>query len=154
MADIKAYTRNSKGEPRRTRFNSIWGNMKNRCNNEVDPNYHRYGDRGITVCDKWATFDGFVDDMYLSYIDAVRRYGENEVSIDRIDNDLGYSYENCRWATKKTQANNRRSNRLIEFNGEVKTLAQWSEITGIKRTTIGMRLDTYGWGVDKSLTTH
>lgn len=123
----------------------IWGSMIQRCNDKNHHSYSRYGGRGILVQDSWLKFNAFSKDMKNSY--------KQGLTIERIDNESNYSKSNCCWATKKEQANNRRSNRIIEFNGNSKTLAQWSEELGIKRTTISQRLDYYGWSISKALTT-
>lgn len=120
-----------------------WRGMVARCRNKTTPNYHRYGGRGITVCDRWATsFTAFLEDMGLRPSKAH--------SIERIDNDRGYELGNCRWATSSEQANNRRSNRIISFEGETHTLAQWARIKGLKIVTLHMRL-SYGWSVERAL---
>ena len=96
-----------------------WKNMIRRCTDPSNHAYKDYGGRGISVCDRWRSFENFVADM-----------GERPVgtSLDRIDNSLGYSPENCRWATWKIQHRNRRTNRLIEIDGTTKTLAEWCEV--------------------------
>lgn len=117
----------------KTREWNAWVDIRKRCENANYKDYDRYGGRGITVCDRWQSFKGFFEDM-----------GDCPAShtIERIDNDIGYGPDNCRWATRKEQANNRCSSRWVEFNGERKTLMQWAESTGIGRSTIAARLDS------------
>mgnify|MGYP006988858809 CR=1 FL=1 len=106
-----------------TRFFGIWHGMKNRCYNSNSENYKDYGGRGITVCNRWLeSFENFRDDMYDEYIEKSKIYGEENVSIDRIDNNKNYCKENCRWTTLIEQANNKRSNHYIEINDELYTL--------------------------------
>jgi hypothetical protein len=95
-----------------TRFYKIWKGIKNRCLNKNEPAYQHYGGRGINVSADWHLFENFKRDMYSSYILHVRRFGENDTSIDRIDNNLGYCKENCRWETILGQARNRRPKKL------------------------------------------
>jgi hypothetical protein len=82
------------------RLYGTWTQMLDRCNNENNINYKEYGKKGIKVCNKWLNIKNFIDDMYPSFIEGL--------TIDRIDNDKGYYMENCRWATKETQARNKR----------------------------------------------
>ena len=72
-------------------------------------------------------------------------------SLDRIDNDGNYCKENCRWSNRKTQCRNRSTNRMITYRGETKSLIEWSEVLGIKRTTIAQRIDYYKWSLEKAL---
>jgi hypothetical protein len=123
-----------------------WRHMVKRCLDQKDPAYYRYGGRGIKVCKRWAkSFYAFYKDMGPKPLDA-------RTEIDRINNNGDYEPKNCRWATPRQNANNRRSNRFLEFNGQRLTLMQWSRATGIKRSTIQMRLDAYGWPLEKALT--
>ncbi len=129
-----------------TPFYNTWVGMRSRCNNPSSKDFKNYGARGIKVCDRWVnSFENFRDDMLGSY--AV------SLSLDRINNEGNYCMDNCRWTTKLIQNNNTRMNRVVEFNGIKKTLSQWSESLKIKRTTLRMRLDAYGWSVEKSFLT-
>lgn len=122
----------------------IWHGMMQRCNNHKINSYKNYGGRGIKVCDKWLTFEGFYEDM------GDRPDG---MSIDRIDNNGNYCKENCKWSTPKEQANNRSNNRMLTLNGKTKNLTEWSKELGIHLTTIITRLDARHWSVEKALTT-
>lgn len=124
-------------------FYRAWVNMKTRCTNPKDKNFSRYGQRGINYDDKWKTFDGFIEDMYDTY-----RRG---LTLDRIDNNKGYSKENCRWATMRTQSNNRRSNKLITINNVTKTLEQWVRVSNLKSSTVRQRLYVYKWSAEQAL---
>ena len=121
---------------------STWEGMVHRCTNTNSTIFKHYGGRGITVCDRWLEFQNFYSDM------GSRPEG---MSIDRIDNNKGYSPENCRWATMKEQCRNRRSNHVIEFNGQKKCLTEWANIFGINRSTLYERLNKFP--VDIALTT-
>ena len=127
-----------------TRLYKIWVGIKERCCNPKRTNYDSYGGRGIKMCDEWLSFENF-------YHWSINNGYSDELTIDRIDNNLGYTPLNCRWATNAQQANNRRSNRVIECNGECHTLQEWGNITGVSPNTIRMRIDKYGWDTEKSL---
>ena len=106
--------------------------MKNRCGNTADPNYKYYGGRGITVCEEWHNFMPF-------YEWAMSHGYSEELTIDRKDVNGNYEPSNCRWATKKEQSNNKRTNVFITYNNQTHTLKEWSEITGIKYNTLHSR---------------
>ena len=114
----------------------VWNAMVQRCTNPNNAGYKNYGGRGITVCVKWLAYEGFIEDMG-------RRPSDNH-SIDRLDNNKGYSKENCAWVERTQQARNKRNNRFICINGESKTLQEWSEIYKIGHSTILARI-RFGW---------
>lgn len=101
----------------------IWVQIRGRCLNKKDKLYKYYGGRGITVCARWDNFENFIKD--------VGRRPSLLHSIDRIDNSKGYKPSNVKWATKKEQASNRRTNILISMEGRTQTLMQWCEEKGI-----------------------
>ncbi len=115
-----------------------WSNIKGRCYNPNDPAYNNYGGRGIKMCPEWEM-------DFFAFRDWSIENGYNELlSIDRIDNNKGYSPDNCRWTDHKTQSNNRRSNHYITINGVTKTMKQWSEEYGIAYHQVQKRIAS-GW---------
>ena len=121
-------------------FKSIF----HRCNNPKNLKYKHYGGRGIGICERWSERDGF-----LHFLEDM---GERppKHSLDRIDNEKGYSPENCRWATTKEQSNNRRSTRKIEFNNKTQSVQEWADEVNINRATIINRLNS-GWSIEDAL---
>lgn len=117
--------------------------MKSRCFNPNNIRFHRYGERGITVCDRWMSFESFYADM-----------GDCPpgMTLDRIDNDGNYEPGNCRWATVREQSQKTSRIRFLTFNGETLSLAEWARRLGIRANTLTMRLNTYGWPLEKALT--
>lgn len=113
-----------------------WSLLKYRCNNPNSPDYKDYGGRGITVCPTW------VDDVKQFYADMGDK--PEGKTIDRIDNEKGYSKDNCRWATGKEQSRNRSVSKMLTILGETKNLMDWSDQFGIKPGTIRERLRR-GW---------
>lgn len=139
----KTILRNTTHNKRDTAEYSVWWNMIARCKYSSADRYGRYKNRGISVDRRWLDFSNFLEDM-----------GERPSprhSIERLDNDKDYTKSNCVWATAKDQANNRSSNRMITYDGTSKTLAQWSDETGIKAQTIAKRLKLQ-WPVSRALT--
>ena len=113
-----------------------WKQMKQRCFNPNHKAYSDYGGRGITIYDRWLNFENFLADM------GSRPTAKH--SLDRIDNNADYSSENCRWATKTEQDNNKRTNHLITIGNETKTMTQWAKKMGYGEQLIYNRLRR-GW---------
>ncbi len=111
----------------------LWMAMKLRCLNKRNPQFKNYGARGISVSSTWMDFSNFKKDI-----------GERPpgMTLERVNNDLGYSKENCRWATRKEQSRNTRNSVFVSIGGSRKTVAEWSEISGIHRNTLFKRLET------------
>ncbi len=118
----------------KTRLFHIWSNMKSRCYNQSDKRYKNWGGRGIKVCEEWKN-------SFETFANWAKENGYNDVlTIDRIDVNGNYEPSNCRWATSKEQANNRRNNHKVTYRGQTHNIAEWSEITGINRVVILSRL--------------
>lgn len=118
--------------------------MIQRCYNPNNTNYKNYGNRGISVCEEWHHFEVFYDW-------AVSNGYDDTLTLDRIDVDKNYSPDNCRWATSYEQANNKRSNRFIEYMGERKTVKEWADSLGVPVNRIRSRL-SLGWSIEDALT--
>lgn len=110
----------------------VWVAMVDRCTNPDHDAYSRYGGRGIAVCDRWQDVRNFVADMGGTY-----RRG---LTIERQDNDLGYSKENCYWATRSEQTRNRRTTLILTIDGITKPLAQWADENGLDYSVVYTRI--------------
>ena len=121
----------------------VWDAMNQRCRNPNHLYYSRYGGRGIDVCPRWRTFENFLSDM------AEKPEG---MTIERVNNDLGYSPENCVWSTPAIQSRNKSNNVVLEFNGERRCLTDWVGFNGLTRSAIRGRLKR-GWSVSRTLGT-
>ncbi len=122
----------------------IWADMRQRCMNPKYKQFKDYGGRGITVCDRWDDFTNFAEDM-----------GErpsSKHSLERIDNNKGYSPDNCKWATPLEQGNNRRNNRLITYQGKTQSLSVWCRELHLSYNVTYARL-LYGWSTETAFTT-
>jgi hypothetical protein len=109
-----------------------WTDIQSRCHNPNATSYPRYGGRGIEVCARWRdSFSAFLEDMGPR---------PNGMSIERNDNDKNYTPDNCRWATRTEQANNRKNNVIVTIDNESKTIAQWASHAGIKNGTMWYRV--------------
>lgn len=131
----------------KTKIWKTWRAMRERCYVPCVGGYKNYGGRGIKVCDEWnASFENFMEWAYAN------GYKEN-LSLDRIDVNGNYEPNNCRWVTFLEQANNKRTSHFLEYNGEIKTITEWSRITGINKNTLLSRVTKYGWSVERALNT-
>lgn len=128
-----------------TRQYRIYKKIMRRCYVQNDPAYKDYGGRGIVVCDSWK--NNFIDFYNWSIANG---YADN-LTIDRIDNDKGYSPDNCRWADSKQQSNNRRTCRLYTIGGITKNLTQWCEYYNADYKIVHSRLSR-NWDIEEALT--
>lgn len=146
MADL---ARGAQQAPRRDLYGNrspeyrCWLQLRRRCSDRNDKGYKRYGARGIYVCERWRnSFPAFFSDM--------GKRPSSKHSIDRIDNNGPYSAENCRWATRVVQNNNRSTNRHLTYNGHTMTVTQWARTIGINYFTLNHRLNL-GWSIRRAL---
>lgn len=120
----------------------VWCKMRTRCYSPRDKSYADYGGRGITVCEEWdKSFEAFKNWAYANGYDEKAEIGQ--CTLDRIDNNGNYEPSNCRWATWTEQANNRRSNHLLTYNGKTQNLTQWAKELGINYGTLSRRVKDY-----------
>lgn len=129
----------------KTRIYRIYRSMIDRCYNKNNKFYYDYGERGITVCEEWKGLGGFEN----FYEWSMSHGYSDELTIDRIENDKGYSPDNCRWTDYQTQANNKRNNRFFTWNGETHTLTEWGRIkpNGLSYSTLVGRIYN-GWSIE------
>lgn len=117
--------------------------MMDRCYRETAKNYQNYGGRGIKVCEEWHNILAFEKWVH----DSGYKKG---LTLERIDVNKDYSPENCKWATPREQANNRRNTIYLEYHGETRTISEWAEKLGINHSTLKNRIHR-GWTVEKAL---
>lgn len=141
------------------RLHRIYMHMKERCYDTKNNRYKNYGARGITVCDEWLNKERVPQDKktskgWLAFKKWAMSHGyTDELTIDRIDVNKGYSPDNCRWVTNKEQCNNRRSNHLVTYKGETRNLTEWCEILGLNYDRVERRINKCKWSVDKAFKT-
>ena len=124
-----------------TKLYEVFKTMHRRCESPSSNRYNHYGARGISVCEEWSNFDAFREWAYTN------GYSEG-LTLDRIDNNGNYCPENCRWATAKEQSNNRRNSVWVEINGVRKTVAEWSNVSGISPYTLYSRVNRGVTGIE------
>lgn len=128
-----------------TRIYNIWRKMISRCEKEYDNCYKRYGAVGISVCEEWHNFENF-------YKWSMENGYNDHMTIDRINGQGNYEPSNCRWVSYKVQANNLKTNIIVEYKGEQKTLSQWADDYGIPYKTLHQRYRINHWDFERALT--
>ena len=129
-----------------TRIYNVYHKMIDRTINPNDKSYKDYGGRGIKICDEW------LNDFVSFYNWSIANGYKDGLTIDRIDVNGGYNPQNCRWATPKDQANNRRSNVNITYKGQTQTMMQWAELLNINYITLWKRIKQYHWSIERAFT--
>jgi len=119
--------------------------MLERCYYKKKDNYIAYGGRGICVCDRWRN-------DFMAFLHDMGQRPSPKHSIDRINNDGNYEPNNCRWATTKEQARNRRSNKLYTYRGNTKTIAEWADEYNLPYHILHQRLFKFKWPIKRALT--
>lgn len=146
MSEYKRLTEKDISKETRQKLCIVLCDIRRRCLNPDYKYFYLYGERGISVCEEWLGKDG--QKNFREW--AVNNGYEKGLTIDRIDNNKGYSPDNCRWVTAKEQSYNRRSNKLITIHGKTQTVTEWAKETGIPIGTLQNRLK-YGWEEDRLL---
>lgn len=120
--------------------------MKYRCNTPTHKLYHHYGGRGITYTKEWEEYENF-------YYWAINNGYQDNLTLDRENNDGNYEPSNCRWITNEDQQINRSTTHFVEIDGQVKSAKEWCEIFDLNYNTFFTRINTYGWDIVRALTT-
>lgn len=131
-------------------FYQVFHGIRKRITDPTSKNYKSYGGRGLTF--DWNGYVEFKKDMYESFLKHCEEHGRNNTTIERIDNNKGYSKENCRWATQQEQQKNKRSSRYITYKGETMIVADWARRLNISRQTLRYRLEK-GWDIKSIIET-
>jgi len=138
----KCYCRNKEHGMKGTQVYNSWAHMIQRCTNKRNPDFVHYGARGITVCSAWRSFTAFLADVGTPP-------GPN-FSLGRVDNNAGYTPENCRWETVDQQRRNTRRNRILSYKGKTQCLAEWARDLGVDHKTLSSCIK-YGMPVHRVL---
>lgn len=133
----------------KTRLYNVWADMKQRCYDKNDPDYKKYGAKGIAVCDEWQEYIPFRDWALANGYDSEAPRGKT--TIDRIDGSGDYSPENCRWVDYFIQNRNRKNSLLATMNGETKTISEWADQYGINRWTLRYRIVKMGLSIEEAI---
>ena len=129
----------------KTRLYREWTSIKARCCYNSQKGYKSYGKRGIKVCDEWV--DSF--ETFASW--ATSTGYQDDLTIERIDNNKGYNPDNCKWIPLSEQSKNRRSNILVEYNGEIHNLSEWCKAFGVDYRLVHNRIYKNGWSFERAM---
>ncbi len=141
---LEVHTKHGECKSGNSKTYGCWLGLFARCRNPRHPSFENYGARGITVCERWKTFANFLADMGRK---------PPGLTIERIDNEKGYSPENCRWATHGEQNRNMRSNTFFTHDGVSMILVDWARRKGMNITTLRYRVWKLGWTMERAVTT-
>lgn len=122
---------------------AIWRSAKRRCTDPEHPQYPSYGGRGITICPEWAA-------SFQAFYNHIGPRPSADHSLDRIDNDRGYEPGNVRWATREEQASNKRTNRIVEYDGDRTTVTRLARRVGLEPSIVRNRMSR-GWSVNDAV---
>lgn len=147
MVGTKSQLKKVLDEKMYIKLRNAWYGMMRRCYTTDRPDYYHYRKMNIVVCDKWLnSFDDFALWSLNNGVDM-------DLSLDRIDNNKGYSPSNCRWTDRYAQNNNSSQNVIVRYNGEEKTIGELAQEYGIKYNTLYHRIVTSKWPIEKALNT-
>lgn len=142
IAKMTTHGAATRRDPVKRHLYRVWRSMMDRCYSTRNASYGQYGERGITVCERWHSPVNFQADMGTDFMPGM--------TLERLDNDLGYSPENCIWADPLTQTRNRRTTLRYNHNGEDKTLAEWASEFGLPYRLLWKRLSA-GWPFEEAI---
>jgi hypothetical protein len=132
------------------RLYKVWDNMKARCYNPKHTSYYLYGGRGITICDEWKNnFASFAKWAYKNGYDENAPKGK--CTIDRVDNNKGYSPDNCKWVTIGQNLNNKRNCRMFTHDGKTQSLADWARELGMDYNAFLSRMHRNGYDFEQAI---
>ncbi|MFQ5751602.1 MAG: hypothetical protein ACE5HI_06345, partial [bacterium] len=134
----------------KSKFYRVWYAIKSRCENKKNKAYHHYGGKGVKI--EWESFLDFKNDMYETYLQHCKKFGQKNTTIERINSNEDYSKNNCRWATQAEQLRNTSRTHLITFRGKTMCRSDWSKKLGFPHWILQRRFEL-GWSIKEALTT-